>query len=272
MSLPDLEPGVLTAVQILLIVVFALVATVGLRRGAGLAVRRVLDREADEGTASDLAAIEIEKRARTIEALAVRTGSLLILIVTVLTILQTLGINIGPAIAGFGIAGLAIGLGTQTLVRDWVAGILIVVENQFSRGDVVQIAGVTGTVEHVSLRRTVIRSDDGTVHSVPNGEIRVASNQTKFWSGIALEIELIGADRGATAREAIDRIGREMKSDPEWGPLILNPPHVDRISQITERGVKLLVLGSARTKTQWKIASELRRRVLESLGPEGIVF
>ena len=265
-----LDEPVETVVLIGVIVVVAVVAYLAMRHAVRLAVSRLLARESGEGMAADLAVAEVQKRAQTVEFLAVRTATLIIVIVAALMILQQVGINIGPAIAGLGIAGLAIGLGTQTLVRDWVAGTLIVLENQFSRGDIVEIAGVSGTVEHISLRRTVIRSTDGTVHSVPNGEIRVASNQTKFWSGVAIDVEVTSADRVDEATQAIDRIGREMNDDPEFGPLILDPPHVDRISKISERGVTLLVLGSVRAKEQWRISGELRRRILAEFGREGI--
>lgn len=266
----DLPDGLETALRIVLTVAVAVVAYLVMRHAVHLAVARLLDREARAGIPADLATEELEKRARTVEFLAVRTGTLLIIAVASLMILAAVGVNIGPAIAGLGIAGLAFGLGTQTLVRDWVSGTLIVLENQFSRGDIVEIAGVTGTVEDISLRRTVLRGTDGTVHSVPNGEIRVASNQTKFWSGVSIEVTVTAADRVEEATGLIDRIGRDMKADPELGALIVEPPHVDRISGIGERGVTLLVLGSVRAKEQWRIAGELRRRILAEFGREGI--
>lgn len=266
----ELSPALETTLLIVVIVVVATVAYLAVRRAVHLLVRRLLAREAGDGMAADLATAELEKRAETVEFLAVRTATLLIVIVAVLMILEELGIDIGPAIAGLGIAGLAIGLGSQTLVRDWVAGTLIVLENQFSRGDVVEIAGISGTVEHISLRRTVVRGTDGTVHSVPNGEIRVASNQTKFWSGVSIDVEIAAAERLDEVTALIDRIGREMKDDSELGPLILDPPHVDRISGIGERGVTLLVLGSVRAKEQWRVSGELRRRILAEFGREGI--
>ena len=266
----DLPYGLRIAMHIVLIVVVSVVAYLALRHAVRLTVRRLLDREAADGIPADLASAELEKRSRTVEFLALRTGTLLIVAVATLMILAAVGVNIGPAIAGLGIAGLAFGLGTQTLVRDWVSGTLIVLENQFSRGDIVEIAGVTGVVEDISLRRTVLRGTDGTVHSVPNGEIRVASNQTKFWSGVSIEVTITAADRVEEATGVIDRIGREMKADPELGALIVEPPHVDRISAIGERGVTLLVLGSVRAKEQWRVAGELRRRILAEFGHEGI--
>lgn len=266
----DLPPAVGTALDIALIALVAVVAYLFLRHAVRLALSHLLAREVGDGMAPDLAEAEIAKRSRTVEFLAMRTGTLLIVIVATLMILSTLGINIGPAVAGLGVAGLAIGLGTQTLVRDWVAGTLIVLENQFSRGDVIEVAGVTGTVEHISLRRTVLRGTDGTVHSVPNGEIRVASNQTKFWSGVSIDVELTATDRLDDATRTIDRIGLEMKADPELGPLIVDPPHVDRITKIGAGGVTLLVLGSVRAKEQWRVGGELRRRILAEFGREGI--
>lgn len=237
-----------------------------------MAVRHLLHREADHGPAADLAVGELEKRVHTVQSLAVRSSGALIAIVVSLMVLGEFDIDIGPALAGLGVFGLAIGLGTQALVRDWVGGIIILVENQYSRGDFVELAGVSGTVEYISLRRTVLRGEDGTVHNVPHGEIRVASNQTKLWSGVSIEVHVASPERVQEVSEAIDRIGAELKSDPEWGPMLVDTPHVDRIAGVGDGGVRLLVLGSVRTRAQWKVAGELRRRVVEALGTEGITL
>ncbi|MDQ3879782.1 MAG: mechanosensitive ion channel family protein [Chloroflexota bacterium] len=263
----DTRPDLLS---ILIIVVAGAAAFLAVRAAARVAVRHLLNREAEQGTAADLAAAELEKRVRTVQSLAVRVIGAVILIVAVLMVLGEFDLDIGPALAGLGVFGLAVGLGTQTLVRDWVGGIIILVENQYGRGDFVELAGVSGTVEYISLRRTVLRSPDGTVHNVPHGEIRVASNQTKLWSGVSLEVRVAAADRLDAVTQAVDAVGREMSADGEWGPLLVEPPRVEGVTGVGDGGIRLLVRGSVRTKAQWKVAAELRRRLVQALGTDGI--
>jgi len=112
-----------------------------------------------------------------------------IAIIAVLMALDLFGIDIGPAIAGLGIAGIAVGLGAQTLVKDWLAGIFVVVENQYNQGDRVRVAGVEGIVEDFSLRRTKLRDPDGTIHTVPNGQIVVASNLSRTEATTAVDVD-----------------------------------------------------------------------------------
>lgn len=126
-----------------------------------------------------MTANELELRVGTLQRLAVRVIGSVVVIVAVLMILDQFAVDIGPAIAGLGVVGIAVGLGAQTLVKDWLAGIFIVLENQYSAGERVRIAGVEGVVEDFSLRRTTLRDSDGTVHTVPNGQIIVASNLSR---------------------------------------------------------------------------------------------
>jgi moderate conductance mechanosensitive channel len=171
------------AVEILEIVVLAFLAV----RGARLLVRGVVetlvDREATEGTAQELSAAELKRRIDTLNALGSRVLQSFIVVIAAVMVLDKLTINVGPAIAGLGVIGIAVGFGAQSLVRDYFNGALILIENQFAIGDEVTIAGVTGTVEDFSLRRTTLRDDDGVVHTVPNGEIEVASNRTRGGPG-----------------------------------------------------------------------------------------
>ncbi len=128
-------------------------------------VKALMDREAAEGTAGQLTAVEMTKRIATIELLATSVIQFFIVAIVGLWVLQTAaGLDIGPAIAGLGIAGVALGFGAQSLVKDYLNGALILIENHYSKGDVVRIAGVSGTVEDLSLRRTTLRDLDGTVH------------------------------------------------------------------------------------------------------------
>lgn len=157
----------------------ALVALLGIaaaRWAARAGVHHLLARRSAEGAeAGVLPAPELWRRVTTIERLVVRVVEVAIVIIATLMVLDLFGIDIGPAVAGLGVVGIAVGLGAQAVVQDWLAGIFVVIENQYNRGDTVQIAGVEGVVEDFSLRRTVLRDADGTVHNVPNGQVIVAS-------------------------------------------------------------------------------------------------
>jgi small conductance mechanosensitive channel len=171
-------------------------------------------------------------------------------------------LDIGPAIAGLGIAGIAIGLGTQHLVRDYLNGALILIENQYARGDVVRIAGVSGTVEDFTLRRTTLRDQDGTVHTVPNGEITVASNLTRVFARVNQDVQVVYGTDIEKATEVVNGVGQALADDPEWGPRILEAPRVERVSALGEFGITLKIMGPVRASEQWAVGGELRKRLL----------
>ncbi|HEY7463782.1 MAG TPA: mechanosensitive ion channel domain-containing protein [Candidatus Limnocylindria bacterium] len=167
-----------TWLAVLLIVLAAIAAYFAIRLGVRAAARHVLEqRGADSGEAVN--PVELKRRVATLERLAVRVGAALVIVVATLSVLGEFSVEIGPIVAGLGVVGIAVGLGAQTLVKDWLAGIFIVIENQFSAGELVRIAGVEGVVEDFSLRRTTLRDIDGTIHTVPNGQIIVASNLSR---------------------------------------------------------------------------------------------
>jgi moderate conductance mechanosensitive channel len=205
----DLPASAATLLRVGLIGFAALAAVVLLRKGVELSVRGVMDRRAAEAHGEDPPA-ELERRVRTIGRLVVRIGAVAILTIAVLMALTEFGIAIGPAIAGLGVAGIAVGLGAQTLIRDWLAGVFIVIENQYNEGDVVRIAGVEGVVETFSLRRTALRDADGTVHIVPNGQITVTTNLSRSTApaaGAASPANRTGEGDPSTADAAPDPAG-----------------------------------------------------------------
>src|SRR3972149_7588853 len=136
-------------------------------------------RLAVERQMKDVPEEEVEQRVRTLASVFTGSGRFIILLVALLTLLPLAGINIAAVVTGFGITGLALALGAQALVRDGINGVFLLVEDQYRKGDVVGIAGVTGAVEEITLRRTLIRDEDGVLHSIPNGAISVVSNYTR---------------------------------------------------------------------------------------------
>jgi moderate conductance mechanosensitive channel len=258
-------------VQILIIVVVAFLV---LRLGR-LALRSVfkalLDREATEGTAQELSAIEVRKRLDTLDRLGSNVLRFFVIVIAGLMILTTFGINIGPAVAGLGVVGIAVGFGTQSLIRDYMNGCLILIENQFSRGDVVTVAGVTGTVEDFSLRRTTLRDLDGVVHTVPNGQILVASNRTRTWARINQNVVVLFGTDVDKAIDVVNAVGQGMAADPKWKRRILEPPRVDRVESIDPTvGITLKILGTVRASDQWEASGEFRRKLLTAFAENGI--
>jgi small-conductance mechanosensitive channel len=267
-----IEIGGGTILQLLLILVVTVVALRLARVAVHGIVRALLDRETTEGTAQELSAIEVQKRRSTLESLGDALARSMIVAIAFLMALRTLQLDIGPAIAGLGLLGLALSLGAQNLVRDYIAGAFILVENQFARGDVVRIADVTGAVEDFSLRRTTLRDMDGTVHTVPNGLIGVASNLTRIWARINVDLTVALDTDLERATRAVDKLGEAMAADPAWQKRILEPPRVDRIESITGSGVTLKILGTVRAADRWAAAGELRRRILAAFAKEGIAI
>ena len=256
--------------RILIILVVALVAI----RVSTLIVHGVLkalmDREATEGTAQELSAVEVKKRMDTLDELGGRVVRFFVLLIAAIMILSALDLDIGPAIAGLGVVGIAVGFGAQSLVRDYLNGALILIENQYSKGDVVSIAGVSGAVEDFSLRRTTLRDLDGVVHTVPNGEVKVASNRTRTWARINQNITVAFGTDIDKAIGVVDELGRHMHEDPVWKRRILEPPRVERVESIEERGITLKILGTVRASEQWAAGGEFRKLLLEAFAKNGI--
>jgi small conductance mechanosensitive channel len=193
-----------------------------------------------------------------------------VIAVVTFMMLSEIGLNIAPMIAGVGVVGIAIGFGAQSLVKDIIAGLFILLENQYRRGDVVKIADASGLVEDINLRRTILRDTDGVVHSVPNGEIRVASNLTKGWSRVNLNIGVgYGTDLDR-AIAVINRVGKELAEDPAWSAQILKPPQVLRVDNLGDSAIDIKILGDTKPMQQWAVTGELRLRLKKAFDQEDI--
>ena len=211
-----------------------------------------------------------EQRAVTLAGIFKGVSKIIIVLVAGLTILGILGINTAPLIAGAGVAGLAISFGAQNLIRDFISGFFILLENQYRVGDVVRAAGVSGQVEDMNLRITVLRDLEGVAHSIPNGEIKVVSNLAKEWSRAVVNV-------GVAYKEDLDRVvsvlntvGQELSRDPIFGQGILEPPQVLGIENFGDSQVTLRIVAKTRPLKQWETARELRRRIKAAFDSEGI--
>ena len=214
--------------------------------------------------------VEINKRVDTLTAIvygAVWTAAVL---VGLMTTLPEFGINTTALLAGTSLAGLAIGFGAQSLVKDVISGLFVLVENQYAKGDVVNIGGVGGLVEDITLRRTVLRDLDGAIHSVPNGQVTVASNLTRTWSRANMVVTVSYAEDTDHVFAVIDRTGEELARDPDWSGDIIEAPRVIGIENFGDSGVDIRILGVTQPIRQWDVMRELRRRLKSAFDREGI--
>jgi len=213
---------------------------------------------------------EIEQRIHTLVAVLRGSGRFVLVIWALFTVLPELGVNVTPILASVGIAGIALGFGAQSLVKDVISGLFILLENQYSKGDVVKVAGTTGLVEEVGLRRTVLRDLDGIVHHVPNGQIAVASNFTQEWSRVNMNVSVAYGEDLDKVFEVINRVGNELAADGEFGPLIIKAPQVLRVDAFEDSGIAIKILGDTEPIRQWEVMGELRRRLKKAFDEEGI--
>ena len=215
---------------------------------------------------------ELRKRLATVEDLVarlLRAAVIFVVVVVVLTLLDLVSVIValGVVFAGLAIAG-------QSIILDYLMGILILVEGQFYVGDWVSIAtnnvNVSGTVEEIGLRRTILRDVSGTVHSVSNGEVRVSSNMTRVYAVLQVEIPLMGEADLERAIAITNRVGAEMYADPEWSTRLLEAPAYASIPTVSDLGITLRAAGRVQGQDRFTAASELRRRLLIAYAAEGI--
>ena len=213
---------------------------------------------------------EIQQRVDTLSSVFTAGGRVIIVLVTLLTLMPLAGISIGPLLAGVGILGLAVGFGAQSLVKDIISGLFILLDDQYSKGDVVTVGGISGLVEDVGIRRTVLRDLDGIVHYIPNGEIAVASNFTQEYSRVNLNVGVSYSEDLDHVMRVIDRVGEEMAADPKWGPSIISPPKSLRVDNLGDSGIEIKVVGDTKPIKQWEVMGELRKRIKKAFDDEGI--
>jgi len=212
----------------------------------------------------------IKKRTDTLLSVFIGAGQVVIILLVLFMILSELEVPIGPALAGLGVVGLAIGFGAQYLIRDLIAGVFVIMENQYRVGDVAKVADVVGVVEAVYLRRTVLRDLDGIVHHVPNGEIRVASNYTRHFARVNLNVSVAYGTDLDHAISVANRVGRELAADDNWGKLLITTPQVLRVNNLGDSGIDIKILGDVKPMQQWAVMGELRLRLKKAFDEEGI--
>lgn len=213
---------------------------------------------------------EREQRVKTLTTILRRTGLVLIAAIAAVMILSELGLDVGPLIAGAGIVGLAIGFGAQTLVKDIISGFFILLENQFTIGDVISVGGISGGVEKMTLRATFLRDLEGTLHVIPNGEIRILSNKTKRWARAVINVEVAYKEDVERVLATLERIGQEIWQDEGYRPLLLEEPAVSGVEELGDSAMTLRIMVKTQPGKQWEVSREPRKRIKETFEEEEI--
>jgi small conductance mechanosensitive channel len=213
---------------------------------------------------------EREQRAVTLARIFKGVSRIVIVLVAGLMVLKILGIDTTPLIAGAGVAGLAISFGAQNLIRDFISGFFILLENQYRLGDVIRAAGVSGQVEDMNLRTTVLRDQEGVAHFIPNGEIKVVSNMAKEWSRAVVNVGVAYKEDLDRVLAVLNNVGQELSQDPIFGSGILEPPQVLGVENFGDSQVTLRIVTKTRPLKQWETARELRKRIKAAFDREAI--
>jgi len=262
----------------LLILIAAWVANRLVRRAIGRMVASMSD---DRGLAAlraptalartgEIPSLRRVQRAETVGALLKSVASFGIWTLAGLMALGTLGLDLGPLIAGAGIVGVAVGFGSQNLVRDFISGIFMLMEDQYGVGDVVDAGPATGTVEGVGLRTTRLRDVSGTLWHIPNGEIRRVGNRSQGWARALVDVEVAySTDLDDTTR-TIEQVAHDLYADAHWAPRILEPPEVWGVEELGPEGIRVRLVAKTRPLEQWKVARELRARLKVAFDQAGI--
>ena len=250
---------------IVVILVVGIVLWIVLKKIVPPLVRRIMTRpqkgESREG---------LRRRAETLQGVFLGIGRIIIILLVVFMLLSEMDIAIGPILAGFGVAGIAVGFGAQYLIRDLIAGVFILMENQYRIGDVARVADVTGLVEEINLRKTVLRDLDGIVHHVPNGEIRVASNYSRHFARVNLNISVSYGTDLDSAIEVINRVCKQIAEEEQWKPLFRSVPQVLRVDSLGDSGIDIKIIGDVQPLQQWNIMGQLRLRIKKEFDKVGI--
>ncbi len=253
----------LTVAIVLSAVILLFVLRRGLRRWSDRIERRYAESEDHEKR-------EQAQRLHTITDVLRILVSLVVWVVVILTVLAVWGVPMGPLVTVGATLGVAVGFGAQDFVRDVIGGFFVLVEDQYSVGDVVSIGGVSGAVEAITLRTTVLRDLDGNVHHVPNGYVKVASNMTSMFSRVVVDVSVSYDTDLDRALQVIGDETHAMYEDPDWAEFFLDAPSVLGVNELGASSVDIRVLMTTIGEDQWAVKRGYLKRIKQRLDREGI--
>lgn len=234
------------------------------------AATRALHRVGLDRPGASISDLRREARARSLSTVLSSTFVVLIWVVALILVVGELGINLAPLIASAGIAGVALGFGAQSLVKDCITGTFMLIEDQYGIGDIVDLGEAQGTVERISLRTTVLRSQDGTVWHVPNGQIMRVGNRSQQWSVAVLDVTVGPTADVQTATAVIERTAREVCGSEEHAANVLDDPRLLGVEMVRPDGITLRLLVTTKPGTQFGLQRTLREAITRALADAGV--
>ena len=252
-------------VRSIIIVLAAVVAQVFFNRWINKLAQRI-------AKAKEFSTERDEKQYRdTFLSITTTSFSVALWVVITLTVLSQLGVDVMPLLAGAGVVGIAISFGAQTLVRDFLAGFFIIIEGQYRVGDVLEVnQKVSGVVEKITPRITVLRDLEGQVHYIPNGEITLATNMTMDYAQVDVTIGVSHSSDVDNVEKVINQVGQDLYDDKKWQGIALEPPYMLRLDSISESSLDIKILCKTAPIRQWDVKGELLRRLIKAFEKEGI--
>ncbi len=251
--------------SILVIIVIAFLVLRAMRSIIRRAIKHLVER-------SNQPSRELTLKINTLSSVVESLGRLIILVIAGMMVLSKIGLNIAPLLASAGVVGIAIGLGAQSLIRDFIGGFLILIEDQFGVGDVISVNGFVGTVEHLSLRRTGLRGLDGSFTIVPNGDVRAVQNLTKDWSRAVVDIDISYDDDVDHAINVLTELLDGIQEDPDLGSAVLEPANILGVQALGPYQVTIRLMVKTKPMEQWRVQRELRRRIKLALTSSGVTI
>lgn len=253
-----LDPGV----TILGILVFAWLG----RHFGGVIITQLVSRLVRSTRYNPLSPDDVTKRRDTLGNLFTIIWKVILIIVAGALIFEQLfpSVDLGPLFASAGLLGVAIGFGAQSLIKDFLSGIFIIVENQYRVGDIVDIEGAAGTVERVTIRSTVIRDANGNVHFLPNGQVIHVINKTMGFSKVNFTLTVDPETDIDKLSQVIDDVGLKLAEDEQWKNKVLEAPHFINIGTFSDVALEVTISGKTNPSQQWSVTGEMRRRLLKA--------
>jgi moderate conductance mechanosensitive channel len=248
------------AIIVIIAVVYSWVLTLLIRRAVKVRLPDALWQTKEQAA----------ERAGALASVLVRIMYLVVWIVASLMMLSELHVDIIPILTTVGLGAVAVGLAAQHVIRDYLNGFFILIEDWYRVGEVVVIAGTGGKVEQVNLRRTVLRDLSGTLHIFPNGKVECVSNMTRDSARINLDVSVAYKENLDHVFKVINEVGQQMLDDPNWGVDLLTVPKVERVHKLGDSGVEIKIMADTKPMQQWALAGELRRRIKNRFDEEGI--
>lgn len=268
--------------SILLIVVIALTTRFLVRRSVDRVVRRLAEGRSPGAllpkgrarslveSAGPVASVRRRQRSEAMGSVLKSIASFVIAVVSILMILSELGLDVAPALASAGIAGVALGFGAQNLVKDFLAGIFMIFEDQFGVGDVINMGEATGTVEAIGLRVTRLRDVNGVVWYARNGEVVRVGNESQGWARVVLDVGISPREDITAVRGLLKQTADDLRIDPEWADFVVEEPEVWGVESVSPDAVVIRVVVKTKPSERPNVARELRARIKASFDANGV--